>query len=185
MAPHAHETVLYDVVDCQIAKLLTDPPLGPPTYGPLIPAPGIKTLTVSPAFKKDLLRGGGRLVDVRSKMTEQNFTFTFAKLQLDLEAILFGGTVTDSGATPNTKTTYDLLGDDKPSFFKIEAQCIGVDDLTGDCHITFYKAIADAESLGFADETHHVMSCGASAVPRIADKKWRTTVLNETAVAIA
>lgn len=179
----SHKTQLYEVVACNLKKMTADPASGAATYGTVIAVPEIKTLLLQPAFSKKVLRGGGQLLSVRSKMTEINFTMTYAKLNLDAEAVIFGGAVSDTGVTPNQASSYDQLGSDALPYFWLEAWTDGADTIGGDAHIILYKCIADNESVGFADEDFHTMSVGGSAMQRISDSKWRTIKLNETLVA--
>lgn len=182
---HSHSTVFYAVKDVQIKAITADPRGGTTTLGSLIPIDSPKTLALTPGFKSDALRGGMQLRDFRSVMTDLKWTLTFGGLNLDAETAIFGGAVTDTGTTPNQVTTWTQNGDDPLKFFQLEAQCTAVDDVAGDAHIVLYKCMADAESLGYADETHHVFSLSGQATPRLSDKKWRSIILNETLAAIA
>lgn len=159
--------------------------INPITYGPLVQVDAIKTLSITPAFKTDTARGSMQIRDSRAVQTDIKWVATHAALNLDQEVVLFGGSVVDSGADPSQITTLTQHGRDQMNYFGLEAQCIGVDDIAGDAHFIFPKCHADADSIGLADETHHIFSFGGSALPTLSDNVWRQIVLNQLQTAIS
>lgn len=159
--------------------------VNPITYGPLVQVDAIKTLAITPGFKSDVLRGAMQIRDSRAVQTDIKWVATHGALNLDQEVVLFGGTVVDSGSDPSQVTTLTQRGSDRMNYFGLEAQCIGVDDIVGDAHFVFPKCHADADSIGLADETHHIFSFGGSALPTLSDNVWRQVVLNQLQQAIA
>jgi hypothetical protein len=61
-----------------------------------------------------------------------------------------------------------------------------VDIVGGDMHVVLHKLSLSAfPDLGFAEEDYRIASFTADADPLIANNKWISIVLNETAAAIA
>lgn len=184
-----HFSKLFAVEDAQIAKLLTDPAGGTETYGPLIDVPGIKQVTLSGTVESKELRGDNALLDVNSVLKSLTLGITNAKISLDVEAVLIGGTVADSGLTPNQKVTHDLSGTDSPNYFKFIAKspANGSDFVGGDVHITLWKCIVSGlPDSGFAEEDYKIVGFNAATSPLLSTgRKWRRIVFNETAAAIA
>lgn len=182
----AHKTKWYAVDDAKIKKLTADPSGGSPTYGTSIDVPGIKSVGISGDINSVELRGDGQRLDQASKLAGITVTFEFAKMDLDLLAATIGGTVADSGTTPNQLATWTLLGTDNLNYFGFEAQTKGVDTIGGDGHFAIGKLILTSfPSLGMAEEDYQTFSMEAAAIPLLSNGKYITTSLNETAVAIS
>lgn len=185
--PITHETKLYAVSDAKIAKLLTDPTGGAATYGSLIDLPGIKEVGLGFVLNAKELRGDNKQLDADTTLVGVTLTFSNAKISLDALAVMLGGTVTDSGVTPNQKAQLRRLGSDVLSYFKFEAKTPtgGIDVATGDAHLVVYKAkVQSGFDLGFAEEDYRIFSGEARGVVRLADDFLYDLVENETAAAI-
>ena len=183
-----HVSKIYAVDDCKIAKLTGDTSGGSATYASIIDVPGIKTLEISGTVDTKQLRGDNQLLDQISLLTGVSVAVSHAKISFDVLAVIAGGTVTDSGSTPNQKATWDLLGTDRFSYFKIEARTPvdGADPVGGDLHFVLHKCqITDFPSIGNAEEDYRIVSFNAAATPLISTNKWITAVLEETATAIS
>lgn len=183
--PLSHNTKWYAVDDAKLAKVTADTSGGTTTYATVIDVPGIKSIGISGDINSVELRGDGQRIDQASKLGGLSLTFEFAKASLDIFAAIAGGTVLDSGTTPNQKAVWSLLGTDSLNYFKFEAQTKGVDTLTGDGHILLPKLILTSfPSLGYADEDYQTFSVEAAAMPTLATNKLIDWTLNETAAAI-
>jgi hypothetical protein len=183
-----HYSKWFAVEDAKIKKMLTDPDGGAATYATIIDVPGIKAATLNWTIETKVLRGDNKKLDEQSKLVDLGIEVDHAKLQLDVLAILIGGTVTDSGTTPNQKVSYDLLGASNGSYFGFEAKTPtdGIDIIGGDGHFVLHKLRAsNVKDYGFAEEDYKTVGFSAGASPRIADDKWLQIVMNETQLAIA
>lgn len=92
--------------------------------------------------------------------------------------------MTASGATPNQKQTYELLGSNLPGYFKLEMQAVYTDVGIGDVHVTLWKCKAKVD-ISFQGEDYAIVTVTGKAVPLASNKKIKTIVINETETAIA
>lgn len=182
-------TRVYGIKDAKIAPLTTDPAAGSPTYGALIDVPGIKTFEISGDIEVKSLRGDNTKLASNSAITNIQVSVTHAKMSLDVLAAIIGGTVTDSGATPAQKTSWELTGAGATMPpFKLEGVTPpnGVDIIGGDVHVVLHKlTLASFPDLGFAEEDYRIASFSANADPLLSNDKWISIPINETAAAIA
>lgn len=186
--PISHITKMFAVQDAKIAPMTADPPGGTATYGTIIDLPGIKSVGMSFDIENKQLRGDNSLLDENSILTGLSLSVEWAKLSLDIQAALLGGTVTDGGTGTTETATFARLGTNSLAYFKFEAKTPtdGVDTIGGDAHLVVYKCILSGfGSLGFAEEDYQTLSADFRGSPRLADSKWWDFVLNETAAAIA
>lgn len=185
----AHFSKLFACEDAKIAKLLTDPAGGTETYGSLIDVPGIKEVTLSGTVESKELRGDNSLLDVFSVLKSLTLGVKNAKLSLDVEAVLVGGTTADAGTTPSQTVTHDLSGTDSPSYFKFVCRtpANGVDFIGGDVHMTLWKCVVSGlPDTGLAEEDYKIVGFNAATTPLLSTgRKWRRIVFNETAAAIS
>ncbi|MET9098297.1 phage tail protein [Streptomyces antibioticus] len=187
--PISRVTKVYAIKDAKISPLTADPAGGTATYGTAIDVPGIKSLEISGDVETKQLRGDNTLLASNSTISNIQVAVTHAKLSLDVLAAILGGEVTDSGTTPAQKSVWDLTGDGATlPPFKIEGvtPAGGVDLVGGDLHVVLHKvSLAGFPDLGFAEEDYRIASFTANAEPLLANDKWVSIVLNETAAAIA
>lgn len=184
--PITHETKWFSVSDAKLAKLLTDPSGGAATYGTLTDVPGIKTTGLGFELNTVSLTGDNKELDTDTLLRAVTISFSHAKVSYDALAILLGGTVTDSGVTPNQIARYRRLGADVLPYFKFEAKTPtgGVDLASGDGHILVYKAKVTEYTLPSAEQDYATFTGTARGVARIADDFMYDLVTNESAVAI-
>lgn len=185
--PLSHNTKVFAISDCKIAKLTADPAGGAATYAASLDVPGIKELLLTGDVKSSELRGDNAQLDVVTVPGGLKVAVKHAKISLDVLAVLLGGTVTDTGVTPAQKASYvEALGNTM-GYFRIEGltPSNGADSTGGDVHITLHKCILSGyPDLGFAEEDYRIVSFEASAVYTNATGNKRMTIdLNETAVA--
>lgn len=185
--PVTHVSKLYAVVDCKIAKLLTDPSGGTATYDALIDVPGIKNVGLGPEVNAVELRGDNVRLDSDSTLVGMTLSVEHAKISLDALAAMLGGTVTDAGIAPNQTATYKRISTDAFNYFRLLAKTPtnGVDVSGGDVKLEFYKAKVTSISFGLAEEDYQVVSFEASAVYRASDNGLFDLTLRETAAALA
>ncbi|MDX3074622.1 phage tail protein [Streptomyces sp. MI02-7b] len=186
--PISRVTKVYSVGDAKISPLTSDPAGGPAVYGTLLDVPGIQEMAISGDVEVKQLRGDNGKLATNVTITNIQVAVTHAKLSLDVLKAIIGGTVTDTGTTPAQKSAWDLTQANATlPPFKLEGVTPpnGVDIVGGDLHWTLHKLTLSAfPDLGFANEDYRVSSFTADADPLIADGKWISAVLNETAVAL-
>jgi hypothetical protein len=187
----SHVTKVFAVEDCKIAPITADVSGSATTYGTIVDVPGIKSIGVKGDMKESELRGDNGLMDIDSVLRSATLTIEHAKLSLDVFAGLFGLTVVDSGTTPNQKSTLSFAvasGSVRPKPVKIEGKTPtgGIDVITGDLHIVFYKVILTSfPEHGFAEEDYQTLKFEAKAMPTLGTgNKWFDYVENETAAVI-
>ena len=98
----SHQTVMFDVHDAAVAPLLTDPKNRVPTYGPLVDVPGISEVGLDPNFVTAELKGDARVIAKKGRIDRMNFSGTYAKLDLDVQAVIFGTSVADLAAVASS-----------------------------------------------------------------------------------
>lgn len=183
-----HYSKSYGFTDAKIYPMLTDPAGGTATYGTGIDVPGVQALEISGTIDQKKLRGDMTLLDVVSVLTDVTAKLGYAKTSLDLFATWLGGSVVDSGTTPNQKATWSLTGASAPKYWKIEGATpsTGSDFVGGDVHVLFYKSILSGfPGTGFAFEDYQIPSIDFATAPLLATgNKWMDVVFNETAVVI-
>lgn len=101
----SHQTVMFDVHDAAVAPLLTDPKDRLPTYGPLVDVPGISEVGLDPNFVTAELKGDARVIAKKGRIDRMNFSGTYAKLDLDVQAVIFGTQVADLAAVASSTLT--------------------------------------------------------------------------------
>lgn len=182
-------TQLYSVQDAKISPLTSDPSGGPAVYGAAIDVPGIQEMSISGEIEVKTLRGDNTKLATNSAITNIQVAVTHAKVSLDVLAAILGGAVTDSGTGAAEVSTWDLSNDDATMPpFKLEGVTPpnGTDIVGGDLHWILHKVKLSAfPDLGFANEDFRIVSFTADADPLLANGKWLTAVINETATAIA
>jgi len=186
--PLPHSTKVFAVQDAAIYKMLTDPVGGTVTYAAKTDVPGIKSLAVTRVYAAKELRGDNTLLDQEAILERVTLKIAYAKLAFDVESILGGHVVTDSGTTPNMKTTMKVTPTDVINFWKLEAQCVRADQIGGDVHIVAYKCkIAAPLDMGMSEEDFQLFGFEAACVQTLGTTAggWLDEVYNETAIAIA
>lgn len=186
--PISHTSKLYAVEDAKIYELTADPDGGAPTYGAAIDIPGIKVVGIGGSVNSTTLRGDNSLLDSFSVLENVEVSMEWAKVSIDAQAIMLGGTATDGGTTPNETATFARLRTDRLKYFKLEAKtpADGVDPVGGDAHLIFHKCILSGfPESGLAEEDFQTQSVSIMSVPLISNDKWWDVVINETAAALS
>ncbi|OKJ06825.1 phage tail protein [Kitasatospora sp. CB01950] len=183
-----HVTKLFSIVDCKITALTTDPIGGTATYAATsVDLPGIRSLAINGNMQTKSLRGDNTLLDTQTYIDGVTAAAEHAKLSLDALAVMLGGTVTDSGATPAQKAVWSLTANSAPQYFKIEGvtPSNGSDLIGGDVHVVLYKCtLSKFPELGMQGDDYRIPKFEVSSVPLASTGKWMDVVMNETAVAI-
>jgi len=186
--PLVHFSKQFAVADAKIKKITADPAGGTTTFATAIDIPGIKSVDLTGTVNIKRLRGDNTLLDVNSVLESLSVKYNYAKEQLDARAVYVGGTVSDSGTTPNMVAKWALDNAGVPGYFQFEAKTPtnGVDFVGGDAHLLLYRCmVSNFPGLGFAEEDYKLFEVEADAMPRLSDGKWIDLLFNETAVAIS
>lgn len=184
--PLAHLTEMLSVSDAKIRLLTADPAGGTATYGSWVDLPDITSVTLEGDTDVKERHGDGVVRSRRQVLTGLTLTIENTVLAPDVLALLEGGTVVDSGTTPNQKWTYTYDKNSKPKYVQFEAQCTETSYAGGDVHLVVYKAsLNNKVPFGFSDDEFQTFSYELGAVARNADDKYFDIVANETAVAVA
>ena len=113
-------TRLYGVSDAKVAPVTADA-AGGITYGTLVDVPGIRAVTVSGALRALELRGDNGLLDADSYLESLRCQVEHAQISLDVLSTIAGGTIVDSGSTPNQVVKWRRKQSDSLPYFKFEA----------------------------------------------------------------
>ena len=141
MPPTLHASVLYDVDDCKITKLLTDANTAPTYATPSVDLPGLASVSLQPNIQNASLKGDAKVIARKGMTDSYGISVTYGRLSLDALLILIGGTLTDG--TGNAKWAHQ--GKNSLPYFKLQTQIIQSD--VADVHFTAYKAQVTGGSL--------------------------------------
>lgn len=180
--PLGTESVVLGINDAKIAEITEDSAANL-TYDTGIDVPGIKEIKVSPNFAEKKLKGDEKTLDYYTKLEDIDWSFSNAKLSLDVLAVLLGGVVAEGGTTPNITQTYSLSGADTPKYFKLEGKTDYAD--VGDVHLILYKCKASKVEYTFIEEDYAIVSASGKAIATTHDDAVKDIVFNETATDIA
>lgn len=154
--------------------------------GASVDLPNARTLSFAEAETFEDLRGDDRLVATHGSGPQVEWSLEGGGVSLEAVRTMYGGTIIESGTTPNqVKTLRKLVTDVRP-YFRIEGQVIS--DSGGDLHAVIYRAKATDNLSGeFADGQFFLTGASgvglANLVSGQTDRVW-DFVQNETAVSI-
>jgi hypothetical protein len=154
--------------------------------GASIDFPNARTLTFAEAEDFEDLRGDDSLIASHGSGPNVEWELEGGGVSFEAVAAMYGGTVLNSGVTPNQIKTLRKLRTDVRPYFRIEGQSIS--DSGGDLHIVIYRAKATDNLTGELGDGQFFLT-GASGkgfynlVAGQPDRVW-DFVQNETAVAI-
>jgi hypothetical protein len=154
--------------------------------GSSLDLPNAQTLSFAESEDFEVLRGDDGVVATRGKGPGVDWDLQAGGVALTVVQAMYGGTITVTGVTPNTKTQFRKLGTDSRPYFKVEGQAIS--ESGGDFHTILWKAKCTKDLKGeHADSTFFLTGAGGSAVPATLTAALGALydmVSNETAVAI-
>lgn len=153
------------------------------TAGTSVDFPYGRTLSFSETSDSEELRGDDGVVAVHDLGNGVDWELEGGGFSFEAIAVMYGGTVTTSGVTPNQKKTYAKLSTDARPYFQIEGQAIS--DSGGDFHILLYRCKATGELSGeLGDGSFWLTGVSGRALGRTSDNKLYDIVQNETTTAI-
>jgi len=152
------------------------------TLGTAVDLPVAQTLSFSEAEEFQELRGDDRVVAIHGQGPMVEFDLEAGGISLEAWQVMTGGTLSETGATPNqVKGLTKLVTQNRP-YFRIDGQSIN--DVDGDTHLVIYKAkITDNLEGEFADGEFFVTSCSGQGIGNSIDQLY-TITWNETTSAL-
>lgn len=156
------------------------------TLGTPVDLPNARTFSFSEAEEFTELRGDDKVVTTRGQGASVEWDLEAGGLSFDALKVMAGGTVVESGVTPNVKKTFTKKVTDARPFFKVEGQVIS--DSGGDVHCILDRCRVTGNIEGeFADGEFFLTSGSGVALPSLQASRVDTIyefVQNETATAI-
>lgn len=154
--------------------------------GASIDLPNGRTLSFAEAEDFEELRGDDRLVASHGSGPQVEWELESGGVSFEAVRAMYGGTITETGVTPNqVKTLRKLVTDQRP-YFRVEGQAIS--DSGGDLHCVIYRCKATDNLSGeFTDGAFFLTGASgvgmANLVSGQTDRVW-DWVQNETITAI-
>lgn len=102
------------------------------TLGTAVDLPNSRTLSFSEAEEFTELRGDDKVVTTRGQGPQVEWELESGGISLEALKIMAGGSIAETGTTPNQKKTFTKKTSDARPFFQIEGQVIS--DSGGDIH---------------------------------------------------
>lgn len=153
----------------------------------VIDLPNSRTLSFSETEEFEELRGDDRVVTTRGRGAIVEWELEAGGLNLDAWKAMSGGTIIDSGVSPNKKRVYRKCGRQNRPWFHTEGQIIS--DSGGDVHAKLYRCRATDSLEGeFSDGQFFLTSGSGQALPLLEDGEGDDIlydiIQNQTAVPI-
>jgi len=153
---------------------------------PSVDLPNGRTLGFEEEEAFEDLRGDDRLVASHGSGPQVNWTLEGGGISFEAGQVMYGGTISTTGSTPNQVKTWRKLVTDVRPYFRIQGQAIS--DSGGDVWAVIYRAKATDNLTGeFGDGQFFLTGASgtgyASLVASELDRVW-DFVQHETAVAI-
>lgn len=150
--------------------------------GNAVDLPASQTFSFSEAEESETLRGDDRIVAIRGNGPVVDWDLEAGGISLEAWEVLTGGTLTDSGVTPNQKKSLLKKITDSRPYFQVVGQSINDND--GDTHVTVFKCkVTDTLEGEWADGTFFISSCSGQGLGDVNDDLYLIE-WNETAIAI-
>lgn len=159
-------------------------PLTGETPGTKVDFPNARTFSFSEAEDFEELRGDDGVVAVRGLGATVDWELEGGGYPFEAVKTMYGGTITETGTTPNMKKVFTKKDNDARPYFKVEGQAIS--DSGGDFHVMLPKCRATGELSGeMADGAFWLTGASGRAIARASDRVLYEFTQNETAAAIA
>lgn len=158
-------------------------PLTAETPGSGVDLPNGRTLSFAEAESFDELRGDDGLVAVHGKGPSVDWELEEGGISLAAVQVIYGGTITTTGTTPNQVQKFTKKGTDLRPYFKVEGQAIS--DSGGDFHVVLYRCRATGDLKGeLKDGAFWLTGAKGVALPRASDSTLYDLVQNESVTAV-
>lgn len=171
----------YGLRDLKVATLT-----GAGTKGTLVDLPNAQTLEFNETTSNQQLRGDDAVKAQRTTVEAVEWTLAAGGISLEACVVMFGGSITSSGTTPNEKKVWKRQDTDNYPDFFLEGQAMS--ESGGDHHTTIYRAQANSLSGTHQDQEFWVTNAEGTGIGSLnattLGRVWDMTH-NETATAIA
>lgn len=167
----------FGLRDCKVY------PLAGETPGVGVDVPNGRTLSFTEIETFQELRGDDALVAVHGIGPTCDWELEGGGVALEVVKTMFGGTLVETGTSPNGIKTYTKSGSDVRPYFRIEGQAIS--DSGGDFHVVIYRARVTNDLVGkMTDSAFFLMTTKGKGLPRASDKALYSFVQNESITSI-
>jgi hypothetical protein len=184
--PVPRATVVYDIHDAKIYKLLTDPVGGSPTFGPAVDVPGMAEFSVDPNFVTQELKGDAKVIAKKGRADRFTVSVTYGKIALDVQGVLMGGTITDTGTTPAMVGEWSMPGTNSLQYFKMEASIEDVELGLQQVQVILYKCqLTGGTLISGATDTFGQPTLEIDAIPLDSTDQMARVRFMETKVALS
>jgi len=151
--------------------------------GASVALPAGRTLSFSEAEDFEELRGDDKVYAIRGKGPKIEWELENGGIALAAYAIMAGGTVTNTGVTPNEKRSFKKLVTQARPYFQVEGRALS--DSGGDFHCVIFKARASDTLEGeLSDGQFWLTAASGEGIGNLTDELYEF-VQNETAIVIA
>ena len=183
--PLQHTSVVYDVNDFKVTLLLTDVTTAPTYTGTLTDIPGIASLSMEPNINANELKGDAMVIAKKGNTDKFTFSATYGRISLDGLVIFLGGTVTDTGVTPNQTAKWSIGGVNSLPYFKALAQILQAE--VSAVNITAWKSqVTGGTLLDQSTDSFGQPTIDFECIPCVSDPtKFVDITFAETAAALA
>lgn len=179
--PLTNTPLPYGLRDVKLTPYTTGGTLGTP-----VDLPNSRTFSFSEAEEFTELRGDDQVVTTRGQGASVEWDLEAGGLSFDALKVMVGGTIVETGVTPNQKKVFTKKADDARPFFKVEGQAIS--DSGGDLHCVLDRCRMTGSLEGeFSDGEFFLTSGSGVALPSQLASRIGTLyefVQNETVTAI-
>lgn len=149
----------YGLRDVKITPYLTATTLGTP-----LDLPNSRTFSFSEAEEFEELRGDDKVVTVVGKGPNVEWELESGGIEFAILKAMYGGTIEETGTTPNIVVSHVKKATDVRPFFKVEGQAIS--DSGGDVHCILDRCRATGNLEGeFADGSFWLTGSDGVALP--------------------
>lgn len=133
-----------------------------------IDLPNMQTLSFSESEEFAELRGDDRLITTRGQGSQVDWSLEAGGISIKAWAIMSGGTVIETGLTPNRKIILRKKATDTRPFFRIDGRIVS--DSGGDVQVRIYRCRCNDTIEGdFADGEFFVTSASGVGLPLLDD----------------
>lgn len=133
---------------------------------PSVDFPNARRLAFSEAEEFEELRGDDKVVTTRGRGASVEWDLEGGGFSFEAVRTMYGGTITETGTTPNQKKSYKKKADDSRPFFKAEGQSIS--DSGGDFHGVLFRCRATGNLEGeMGDGTFWLTGASGVALPNL------------------
>lgn len=158
-------------------------PLTGESAGTSVDLPVARTFSFSEAEDFEELRGDDGLVAIHGKGPAVDWSLEGGGTSFEAVKTMYGGTIIETGTTPNQIKTFRKAGTDMRPYFQMEGRALS--DSGGDFHVLLYRCKAQGELSGeMGDGAFWLTGASGRALPRASDARLYDFVQNESATAI-